>query len=404
MQKGHFRRVLAVFLSLVMISGMVFTGAPVFATEADSEPSGVTEETPQTSATATESTETEGKADEVSESTASTKPEANGSEVASNASSQTEPEELQSTESTGNTEPEATKGEEVSENPEIIEDNPDHLDAPDSSPYAGKIYYNIQPLTPFPALAALQKNLTRQNRANNPPVIGTDHPANPGDVMLFKQATPVAGMVNTWEVTLRIEGKDTVKTSDIVLVIDTSGSMNDNGRMAAARNAANQFVDTLLAPNSASAATTRIAVVSFAEYAQLKIGLTNDAEALHTSINGLRASGGTFTQAGVKQAEALLAVHNSTADNKHIVLLSDGVPTYSYEIPDNTTRRNGYVLIGDQYYVTGAEYASSAYGTTKVGSGSSITEYIERYNRRNAYYHHGNSAIAEAGFAKSSSR
>ena len=27
--------------------------------------------------------------------------------------------------------------------------------------------------------------------------LGVDHPENPGDVMLFKEAKPVAGMVNT---------------------------------------------------------------------------------------------------------------------------------------------------------------------------------------------------------------
>ena len=270
-----------------------------------------------------------------------------------------------------------------------LDDNPDHLLAPDDSPYGGEIDYGIFPVVSFGGVRMMRSMNTMA--ANNSPVIGTDHPTQPGEVMLFKEAKPIAGIVNTWEVTLRIEGKDTRETSDVVLVIDRSGSMNDQGRMAAAQQAANAFVDELLPSD-----TTRIAVVSFSGDVTTNQGLTNDATTLKSAINGLNANGGTFTQAGVKQAEALLA--NSTADHKHIVLLSDGVPTYSYEIPDSTVRRDGYVHDGSDY-VTGTGYASSAYGTSRVGNGSSIYYYIERYLFERAYYNHGNSAIAEAGFA-----
>ena len=50
--------------------------------------------------------------------------------------------------------------------------------------------------------------------------------------------------------------------------------------------------------------------------------------------------------------------------------------------------------------MTGTGYAASAFSSDRVGDGRSMYEYIERYNWRRAYYHHGNSAIAEAGFAK----
>ncbi|MDI9518793.1 MAG: hypothetical protein QM266_05635 [Bacillota bacterium] len=66
---------------------------------------------------------------------------------------------------------------------------------------------------------------SRNAKNNSGPVIGVDHPTQPGEVMLFKQAEQVPGTVNLWKVTLRIEGKDKPKKSDIILVIDTSGSM-----------------------------------------------------------------------------------------------------------------------------------------------------------------------------------
>lgn len=86
-----------------------------------------------------------------------------------------------------------------------------------------------------------------------------NHPTQPGEVKLFKDATPVDGMLNTWDVTLRVEAKDKQpETSDVVLVIDTSGSMAWYGRMDKAKEAAKEFVDKLL-PSE----TTRIGVVSF---------------------------------------------------------------------------------------------------------------------------------------------
>ena len=225
------------------------------------------------------------------------------------------------------------------------------------------------------------------------PVIGTDHPQSPGEVMLFKTATPVPGMVNTWDVTLRVEGKDSRKTSDIVLVIDTSGSMRDNNRMSEAREAANNFVDTLLANGGGS--NTHIAVVSYDTDVETNQGLTNDAAALKRAINGLYADGGTFTQAGIHRARQLLAT--STADIKNIVLLSDGEPTYSYGIYDP----DSYLTAVGAHYETSTSVPEGQFNhSVRVGSGGALTQQYGWYNGRGAYYNNGNSAIAESGFAK----
>ena len=49
---------------------------------------------------------------------------------------------------------------------------------------------------------------------------------NPGSLLLNKSGIEVPGTGNQWEITLEIQGKDKVETSDIVLVIDRSGSMS----------------------------------------------------------------------------------------------------------------------------------------------------------------------------------
>ncbi|WP_164717816.1 vWA domain-containing protein [Trueperella pyogenes] len=170
-------------------------------------------------------------------------------------------------------------------------------------------------------------------RGEPAPVIGQDHPKDPGEVKLFKTAKAVDGMVNTWDITLRAEVKDNLKKSDIVLVGDRSGSMKDDERMKKAKEAAEKFVDSLLASQTEKG-TTRIALVSFAEDARTDVELTSDASKLKGAIEKLEANGATFTQGGIKLAREML--EGSDAHFKHIVLLSDGEPTKSYALKEPT--------------------------------------------------------------------
>lgn len=297
----------------------------------------------------------------------------------------------------------AVEEEEETEEPEEEhpDANPDHV-VPDGSPYGGQINYGIYPETRFGIFQSVPRNLL--NAVSN-------SPSTPGEVTLSKVATPVPGMVNTWDITLRIEGKDKPTTSDIVLVIDTSGSMNEYRRMAAARTAANKFVDELLPSDN-----TRIGVVSFANVASTRRALTNNATNLHAAINALSATGGTHTQAGVAQAQALL--DNSDADNKHIVLLSDGEPTYSFGMhnPNGylSSQRIEYASPGDSWWqsthnVSGNRQATISAIPESQFTGNTVGESTAMFHRYSTasgglYYNHGNSAIAQANFAKANSR
>ena len=116
------------------------------------------------------------------------------------------------------------------------------------------------------------------------------------------------------------------------MVIDNSNSMYENDRMVQTKAAANAFVDALLTQDSA----TRIAVVVFND----KVKQTgfydySNKEALKAYINAVSMNedeGGTFTQLGIKTARDLLKSSASTGLNKNIVLLSDGLPTWSYRV------------------------------------------------------------------------
>lgn len=155
-----------------------------------------------------------------------------------------------------------------------------------------------------------------------------------GSIHLEKSAEKanIPGFNDAWEITLKVSGKNYNTTSDVVLVIDNSNSMYEDGRMAKTKTAAKAFVDKLLTEDS----STRIAVVVF----NLKATNTGfytyqNKEEIKQYIDNIKKNeddGGTFTQLGIKTAQELLASAESTGKNKSIVLLSDGVPTKSYEV------------------------------------------------------------------------
>lgn len=200
----------------------------------------------------------------------------------------------------------------------------------------------------------------------------------PGSIKLDKDAAAVEGAENLWEVTLGIQGKNFETTSDVVLVIDNSNSMYKNNRMVQTKAAANAFVDALLTQGSA----TRIAVVVFNDKAEQTVFYDySNKEALKAYINAVsmnQADGGTFTQLGIKTARDLLKSSASTGLNKNIVLLSDGLPTWSYLATGTatgtcssfiwTSHNNGYDK--STVKVNGCDYNTQAGNGTSADDGS----------------------------------
>jgi tight adherence protein B len=106
----------------------------------------------------------------------------------------------------------------------------------------------------------------------------------------------------------------------VVLVIDTSGSMNQNGKLQAAKVAATQFVSSKQ-PND------QIALVSFNTLPTVLVNFTADPGALLAGINGLSATGETALWDAVHTSVGLFADHPNLQPN--LVLLSDGKDTVS---------------------------------------------------------------------------
>lgn len=149
-----------------------------------------------------------------------------------------------------------------------------------------------------------------------------------GSIKLDKDAAAVEGAENLWEVTLGIQGKHFETTSDVVLVIDCSGSM-EGAKLTNTRTAAKAFGQKLLTEGS----TTRIAIVTFIDeataYNNGHFYGAGELSAFEAAVDAATyANGGTNQQAGIHKAQELL--NTSSAGLKNIVILSDGEATFSY--------------------------------------------------------------------------
>lgn len=196
----------------------------------------------------------------------------------------------------------------------------------------------------------------------------------PGSIKLDKDAAAVEGAENLWEVTLGIQGKNFETTSDVVLVIDCSGSM-EGTKLTNTRKAAKAFGQKLLADGS----STRIAIVTFidtaAAYNNGHFYDATELSAFEAAVDeATYAKGGTNQQAGLHVAQQLL--NTSTAGLKNIVILSDGDATYSYPFVASATYSDcgAWTSLGCPRggSITNIGAFAPDY-TTVIGSGSSFT-------------------------------
>lgn len=221
------------------------------------------------------------------------------------------------------------------------------------------------------------------------------------------------------EITITVKGEPPEVSTpevDAVLVIDLSGSMNDNNKLNDAKAAAKKFVDKFFGTSAPASykKSVRIAVVGYNGYAKAYADLTEakDADALYTlfgsGYGSLSAGGGTNIQDGIYRAQQILKNGRAGA-KKVMVVLSDGEPTYSFDANVAHTFGQNEETYGVKknnflYVVSEIDH------TDRVGSGSAYATGAYHYyyyckddkNVQQYYYvqNHGVGTVSEAYWAK----
>ncbi len=129
---------------------------------------------------------------------------------------------------------------------------------------------------------------------------------------------------------------------DIVLVFDSSNSMDEN-RMEAAKKAASDFIDSLMTGDS----PVKMGLVEFGTEVINTQNMTTNKTTVKNFVNNIIDSpssdtGGTNLQAAIAKANEILT-NGKRADAKQVVIiLTDGIPTfftYTYQDRFNTRTR-----------------------------------------------------------------
>lgn len=172
---------------------------------------------------------------------------------------------------------------------------------------------------------------------------GTDTSNPDYQIRKYAKETSTPGL---YDVYLNVKGNEVknIKPIDIVLVVDMSGSMNSslnggNDRVGATRQGVKNFLKTI---NDAGIGKyVNVGVVGFSSPGYISSSGTlsenidsSDNQAHITRINDLLANefkGGTFTQLGIRTGQSMLA-SDSNDHKKMMIMLTDGVPTFSYKV------------------------------------------------------------------------
>ncbi|MBS4881012.1 MAG: S-layer homology domain-containing protein, partial [Firmicutes bacterium] len=180
-----------------------------------------------------------------------------------------------------------------------------------------------------------------------------------------KTATKVADQDNQYEVTLKVEMKHKETAvqpgaAATVLVIDKSGSMNENNRLSAAKTAAinflkrysgfsdSDFTENGSLKNNVSDKNLKryVSLVTFNDSASVKewgknkeswidVSTKDGYNNLFDAINKIKASDGTNLDAALRLANTQMQSGSITQIDKskrNVIALTDGVPTYYVSI------------------------------------------------------------------------
>lgn len=159
-----------------------------------------------------------------------------------------------------------------------------------------------------------------------------------------------------YDVYLNVRGNDqkNIKPVDIVLVVDMSGSMEPD-RAAAVRSGISSFLQQIT--NAGIGDYVNVGLVGYSSpgYLSTKTGIVKvdmkavSAQGQVAALNGAvkqTFEGGTFTQLGIRNGTEMLQ-QDSSQNQKMMILLTDGVPTFSYTVTDAIQNNN--VVYGTKF-------------------------------------------------------
>lgn len=135
--------------------------------------------------------------------------------------------------------------------------------------------------------------------------------------------------------TLKAECPDAeFRAADIVIAIDQSYSMVNNGKLRAAQDAAKRFIE------KTDLTLQRVSLVTFFERGEVAVGLTGDQAALFRAIDAIGIKAGTNVMDAIDVAQQELVANGRAGTRSVIVLITDGSPNQPSTNPQGSAIRS----------------------------------------------------------------
>ncbi len=194
--------------------------------------------------------------------------------------------------------------------------------------------------------------------------------ATPASVRVTSGVSPVAIYPNqTASVKLNVTGKqgtfESTETSkiiptDIILVIDQSGSMSGSN-MSALKPAAINFVKKI------DFTKHRVAIVGYSNVIETSTGFATDADSAIATINSINASGGTCIVPAINEAINIFQSEGRPDAKQNVIVLTDGQATDKDQaaMTAQSAKEKGVIF-----------YTIGMYGTASNAEIPGTTEYI----------------------------
>ncbi len=129
------------------------------------------------------------------------------------------------------------------------------------------------------------------------------------------------------------------KNKDVILMLDTSGSMFGD-KMQTLKDNSIELLDALL-----EVETNKIALIEFNTTSNIIQEFTNDKETLINKINSMNANGGTNYNQALQNLDTILDTYNKEPDRDLVVMfLTDGYP-----VEENPSQKATYQILKSKY-------------------------------------------------------
>ncbi|MBC7810591.1 MAG: substrate-binding domain-containing protein [Burkholderiales bacterium] len=150
-------------------------------------------------------------------------------------------------------------------------------------------------------------------------------PAGPATVLDVPAPDVIAAVQANWSFVK--------KQADVMILIDVSGSMEEENKIGQAREAAIAFLENM-------EPTNRVGLTVFSDFVEMRVPLANvetNRQQVYSHIQSLKAEGGTAMYAAL--TEVVEFMNGQTDDNRirAVVLLSDGADTSDGSVTLNDT-------------------------------------------------------------------